>query len=299
MSKQASFWNWVGGIVAAIIAGFILWWLTGENSPFKGKEPPEVKITRFNTQKELFKSEESKATIKVYNNGKVIARNCKVFWYGQGTAKEPTETELFSLIPSNPNELPQVISYKFSDTGIFKSLIVLKCEDCKPDSFVKEITVKSRRLPDPVTLAIVGGPGGNDFADNPPFNIRIKRITIYGSALSTGIRTTWEMRMGAINPERSSAIHGGTRTDSQTLRLRDGEYVTSVSGYYRKFQNTTSPIITKLKIETNAAQMIQFGIQEEGAIPFHFIIPADSMLVGFKGRAGTLINAIGVVVRRR
>jgi len=45
--------------------------------------------------------------------------------------------------------------------------------------------------------------------------------------------------------------------------------------------------------------MIQFGIQEEGAIPFHFIIPADSMLVGFKGRAGTLINAIGVVVRRR
>jgi hypothetical protein len=45
--------------------------------------------------------------------------------------------------------------------------------------------------------------------------------------------------------------------------------------------------------------MIQFGIQEEGATPFHFIIHADSMLVGFKGRAGTVINAIGVAVRRR
>uniref|UniRef100_I1PIS6 Jacalin-type lectin domain-containing protein n=1 Tax=Oryza glaberrima TaxID=4538 RepID=I1PIS6_ORYGL len=88
-------------------------------------------------------------------------------------------------------------------------------------------------------------------------------------------------------------------SSSMKIKLSADEQVTSVEGTIGRFRDVDEPVITSLTFRTNASKAYGpyggAGDKQEGT---HFSIPVDNggVVVGFWGRAGWLIDAIGVYI---
>ena len=76
--------------------------------------------------------------------------------------------------------------------------------------------------------------------------------------------------------------------------LGPSEYITEVRGTIGPYTTPNSNLITSLKLVTNVASYGPFG-QGEGT-PFHIPAQSNNSIVGFFGRAGWYVDAIGVYI---
>lgn len=76
------------------------------------------------------------------------------------------------------------------------------------------------------------------------------------------------------------------------FKLRPDEYITSVKGHTGKFNGMT--VLRSLKFETNLETFGPYG--KEDGMPFE--LPAtNGQIIGFHGRSGQFLDALGVYVK--
>jgi hypothetical protein len=132
--------------------------------------------------------------------------------------------------------------------------------------------------------SIYGGSGGGAFIDlvTPAQHITEVKISS-GESIDT-----LQMVMDSGPLAKHGESDGGT---SNRVVLQSGEYLVAVSGY-------ADTLLHALTFETNTGRRIgPFGKQTGAA--FEIRVPAGQEIVGFRGRSGWLIDAIGVLSRTR
>ncbi|KAL9248564.1 Jacalin-related lectin 19-like protein [Drosera capensis] len=136
-----------------------------------------------------------------------------------------------------------------------------------------------------------GGQGGVSWDDGTYHGIR--EITlVYGRCIDS-ISFVYDKNGKAIKSEKHGGM-GGTKTAEIKLNYPE-EYIVSVSGYCSPVIRGGTPVIRSLTFKTNKRTFGPYG-PEEGT-PFAF--PMDGgKIIGFKGRNGWYLDAIGFHVAR-
>ena len=122
--------KWLGGLLATIVAGVVLWWLTHEGGPLNPRNPPapaphqisspaHVTITAFDVDPEpAHLNSTFNGRFTVYNDGESIAEGCNIY-YGQ---KRPDEGGVSESSFGVPSKQSTTISTKLFWTGTNPSL---------------------------------------------------------------------------------------------------------------------------------------------------------------------------------
>lgn len=132
-----------------------------------------------------------------------------------------------------------------------------------------------------------GGSGGYPFSDNPPSDfLRINSIRLCGAQLVDSIEVTY-VDSSAKGNIYSYGKHGRDGGSCSTLHFWAGEYITSASGRY-------GSKVDSLIITTNFGRTIRKG-GSGGPATFEYKGDDQFMISGFKGRSGSLVDAIGVI----
>jgi len=131
-----------------------------------------------------------------------------------------------------------------------------------------------------------GGTGGRRFQDSPlPDGAKICKVRIrHGSSLNA-IGLSYKLN-GQIT---DLPMHGGNGGTLSEFTIEDDEYITSLSGRYDR-------VVNSLVIQTNKRTSSQYG-GNGGSTDYklHIQYPKQE-LVGFLGRSGLLLDAIGIVL---
>lgn len=80
------------------------------------------------------------------------------------------------------------------------------------------------------------------------------------------------------------------------FHLGPSEYITEVRGTFGPYTTPNYELITSLKFVTNVASYGPFG--QEGGTPFRIPAQSNNSIVGFFGRAGWFLDAIGVYINQ-
>lgn len=132
-----------------------------------------------------------------------------------------------------------------------------------------------------------GGSGGKDFRDGVGSNGRITQVKVRSGQYIDSIQLKIH---NGIFEEQRDPIGGSGGTDQPPLNLDPDEYIISLSG-------TSGTNVDSLAIHTNKGKVLQCG--GGGGEPFGYPQFNGHEICGFFGRAGSLIDAIGVVYRTR
>jgi hypothetical protein len=134
-----------------------------------------------------------------------------------------------------------------------------------------------------------GGIGGKEFADDIlPQDYQVVEVYIYAQEQVYGVQIIHETCEGRRHP---FLVHGRTGGELHVLRLDADEFIVSISGQF-------STQVDSLRIQTNKKISSLFG-GNGGAGAYVYEAPSGTEIVGFYGRAGDTLDAIGVVLRRR
>lgn len=129
-----------------------------------------------------------------------------------------------------------------------------------------------------------GGSGGSAFSDTQiPFGARISEIRVNVGKLVDGIQAIYILPDGSVY---EGPHYGGSGGNTQVFRLETNEYVTGISGRHGDY-------IDSLKIHTNRRTSVQFG-GSGGRQEYRIDIPSGNRAVGFIGREGRYLDAIGL-----
>ena len=130
-----------------------------------------------------------------------------------------------------------------------------------------------------------GGAGGGAFFDDPPANYSsINSITLCGGTYVDSIEVRYENQLGQVY---SYGKHGGGGGSCSTLYFWSGEHIVSITG-------RSGRLIDSLAIVTNYGRVLKKG-GNGGDASFKYTGNQQFQIAGFKGRSGSLIDAIGVV----
>ncbi|XP_037432075.1 horcolin [Triticum dicoccoides] len=141
----------------------------------------------------------------------------------------------------------------------------------------------------PVKIGPWGGNGGSE-RDVQPKPTRMVSVTVSSGAIVDAIAFTY---VGTDNAEHSSGIKwGGTGGTEDTINLDATNYVTEISGTVGKFG--TDEIVTSLKIVTSKGVTKTYG--SGTGTPFRVPVLDGGKIVGFFGRAGAFLDAIGFYI---
>jgi hypothetical protein len=136
----------------------------------------------------------------------------------------------------------------------------------------------------PAATAIYGGQGGNPFADMElPEEARILEVNVFSGDWVDAVQLTYILPDGRT---LSSPRYGGPGGERHVFRLDSDEYITRISGRYGRF-------IDSLSIQTNKRRSPVFG-GRGGDRDFSLELPSGNYAVGFIGRAGDYLDAIGL-----
>lgn len=128
-----------------------------------------------------------------------------------------------------------------------------------------------------------GGVSGTPFDDTPPYNdSKIKEIRVWSGTCIEALQSVHAIDGEAVEGKR----HGGRSGHLGVMKLADDEYVIEIYGRYASY-------IESLNIRTNHGQVRRFGGQG-GHAEFIYTAPSGFQIIGFWGRAGHLLDAIGV-----
>ena len=129
---------------------------------------------------------------------------------------------------------------------------------------------------------MVGGDGGEFFRDRPAPGAAIRKVRV-----RTG---RYVDALGLLYTDGAETHHGGMGGDpvSMTLDVELGEFITEVSVRSGRY-------LDHVRISTNLRPK-GFGGGGEGGAPFTFRAPPGQQIIGFWGRAGHFIDALGVLL---
>jgi hypothetical protein len=131
---------------------------------------------------------------------------------------------------------------------------------------------------------IAGGSGGNGFLDSEiPVGARITEIRLHTGKFIDGIQAVFLLPDGSII---EGPFHGGSGGNSNTFRLETDEYITGISGRYGEY-------IDSLRIHTNKRTSPLLG-GSGGPQDFRIDVPSGNQAIGFTGRSGQYLDAIGL-----
>lgn len=141
--------KWIAGIVAAIITGIVVSWLTQEGGPINPVEPtatllpavPHVLITEFEVGVVVLPRDSViNATFAVYNEGETTARECSLWWHSHGANFAPSGTQLFSLTPKETKNLT-VQSFIYKESGTYDSFAYVECSNFRSEDVHRNVAV--------------------------------------------------------------------------------------------------------------------------------------------------------------
>ncbi|CAL9178108.1 unnamed protein product [Musa hybrid cultivar] len=131
-----------------------------------------------------------------------------------------------------------------------------------------------------------GGNGGNVWDMGHPDHIT--KLKIYYGDNIVGLETTY-----ILNGNSHTDKRGTTTGASKEIILEEDEYFTSISGYFHALSNyQRHAIVMSLTLETNKGTPISVG--NEIGSSFALTLEDGGKILGFFGRAGTAIDAIGI-----
>ncbi|XP_072955082.1 salt stress-induced protein-like [Typha angustifolia] len=142
-----------------------------------------------------------------------------------------------------------------------------------------------------VKVGLWGGNAGNPWhMDNS--SVRLVKITIYSSDVINSFSFHYQVD-GKLHTAGPWGNASGTLHE---ITFREGEYLTAMSGTHGRYGSNIADCIRSLKFETNLKKTLgPFGDQTQGT---PFTIPVSSgRIVGFFGRSGDLLDAIGLYLR--
>jgi hypothetical protein len=134
-----------------------------------------------------------------------------------------------------------------------------------------------------------GGTGGGEFTDDYIGDTsKVVEIRVSHGRVIEGIQIAYEMSDGTRHPLR---MHGGAGGPLEVFTLHRDEYITGIGGRYGDF-------VDSLQIRTNKQRTTHFG-GNGGTADYVYEAPEGTEIVGFCGRSGDVIDAIGVILRAR
>ncbi|MBF3819672.1 hypothetical protein ISG09_31075 [Burkholderia pseudomallei] len=140
-----------------------------------------------------------------------------------------------------------------------------------------------------VKIGLWGGNGGSaqDISVPPK---KLLGVTIYSS---DAIRSIAFNYIGVDGQEYAIGPWGGGEGTSTEIKLGSSEHIKEISGTHGPVYDLAD-IVTYLKIVTSANNTYEAGVPngKEFSIP----LQDSGHVVGFFGRSGTLIDAIGIYV---
>jgi len=129
-----------------------------------------------------------------------------------------------------------------------------------------------------------GGRGGTEFSDRDvPVGARISEVRIRGGSYIDSIQVVYTLRDGR---QYAGARHGGDGGNLSVFRLDSDEYIVAISGKHGNY-------IDSLVIHTNKRKSSQYG-GSGGSRDYQLQVPSGNRGVGFSGKAGKYLDAIGV-----
>ncbi|CAL9058163.1 unnamed protein product [Musa banksii] len=130
-----------------------------------------------------------------------------------------------------------------------------------------------------------GGNGGVGDMRHPD---HITKLKIYYGDNIVGLETTY-----ILNGNIHTDIRGTTTGAFKEIILEEDEYFTSISGYFHALSNYQGhAIVMLLTLETNKGASINVGNKIGSS--FALTLEDWGRILGFFGRAGTAIDAIGI-----
>ncbi len=135
---------------------------------------------------------------------------------------------------------------------------------------------------------LAGGGGGSAFADGeaPPGG-RIAEVRVRSGDRIDSVQVVYRLPDGR---SFDGARHGGTGGNERIFQLRPGEYITGLSG-------RCGDGVDSLRIHTNLRTSELFG-GRGGDRDFRLEVPRGAEVLGFTGRAGEYLDAVGLTFVR-
>jgi hypothetical protein len=141
---------------------------------------------------------------------------------------------------------------------------------------------------DATPTIVAGGSGGNAFSDNEfRSGGRILEIRVFAGQWIDGIQIVYELADGQIV---TGSRHGGSGGRQNSFRLDPDEYITGISGRYGER-------VDSFQIRTNRRTSPMFG-GSGGNRDYLIEVPYGEQGVGFTGRSGIYLDAIGLLSMR-
>ena len=135
--------------------------------------------------------------------------------------------------------------------------------------------------------APVGGPGGVAFSDNPPSGVRLAAVALRAGELIDAVAAVVVRSDGQRVPLQ---LHGGPGGTARVFALEDGEYLVAMRVW-------SGQVVEAIQFETNRRVSPLYG-RPRGA-PQRLIVPPGSEAVGFIGRSGLYVDALGLALQPR
>ncbi|CAL9178076.1 unnamed protein product [Musa hybrid cultivar] len=131
-----------------------------------------------------------------------------------------------------------------------------------------------------------GGNGGDAWNMGRPDHIT--KLKIYYGHNIVGLETTY-----ILNGNSHTDKRGTTTGASKEIILEEDEYFTSISGYFHALADYQwHAILMLLTLDTNKGASISVGNKIGSS--FALTLEEGGKILGFFGRAGTAIDAIGI-----
>ncbi|KAF8407133.1 hypothetical protein HHK36_006258 [Tetracentron sinense] len=135
-----------------------------------------------------------------------------------------------------------------------------------------------------------GGNGGTGWDDGKFSGVR--EITLVYERCIDSFRVLYDKKGKSVLAEKHGG-NGGNPTVNIKLQYPE-EFITSVSGHYCPVVRGGSAVIRSLTFKTNRRTFGPYGVEE--GTPFSFPVDGGGVIVGFKGRSGWYLDAIGFSV---
>ena len=134
-----------------------------------------------------------------------------------------------------------------------------------------------------------GGTGGEDFADDVlPEEWQVVEVHVHARKQVYAVQIVHETGDGSRHP---FPVHGRPAEQPYILRLAADEFIVGISGH-------CSTQVDSMRIHTNKQISPLLGGDGGGGV-YIYEAPSGSEIVGFWGRAGDGLHAIGVILRGR
>lgn len=129
-----------------------------------------------------------------------------------------------------------------------------------------------------------GGRGGTEFSDKDiPVGARISEVRIRSGSYLDSIQTVYTLPDGR---QYEGIRHGGNGGNLKVFKLDPDEYIVAISGRHGNY-------IDSLVIHTNKRKSPAYG-GRGGEQDFLVSVPSGNRGIGFSGKAGKYLDAIGI-----